>query len=137
MSEASPEIRRGGCVCGAVRYEVRGPMRGVLNCHCTSCRRWHGHYGAYAGAPRDRLVFVEQRGLRWYRMPSGKADRGFCGECGSSLFWSSLAPGSRNIGIAAGTLDSPTGLRTVAHEFIAFKGDYYTIDDGLEQRAED
>jgi hypothetical protein len=36
----------GGCLCGAVRYEVRGPLRPVVNCHCGQCRKSHGHYGA-------------------------------------------------------------------------------------------
>lgn len=38
--------RSGGCLCGAVRYEVRGPLRDVLIGHCRECRRWHGHASA-------------------------------------------------------------------------------------------
>ena len=40
----------GSCLCGAVRYEVRGPLRQVVNCHCGQCRKFHGHYGAYSSA---------------------------------------------------------------------------------------
>jgi hypothetical protein len=30
----------GGCLCGAVRFEVLGPLRDVVLCHCGECRRW-------------------------------------------------------------------------------------------------
>jgi len=50
-------------------------------------------------------------------------------ECGASLFWDPR--GKKNISIAAGTLDPPTGLKTVRHVWISQAGDYYRIDDGL------
>ncbi len=43
-------MARGGCLCGAVRYEVQGPLRDVLICHCEECRRWHGHVSATTAA---------------------------------------------------------------------------------------
>ena len=78
----------GGCLCGAVRYEVRGPLRDVLICHCVECRRWHGHFSASTAERREDLVLLEQRGLRWIQSPDSDAGarRGFCAECGSSLF---------------------------------------------------
>ena len=45
---AQDPVRAGGCLCGRVRYTVRGPLRGILLCHCGQCRRWHGHLGAYS-----------------------------------------------------------------------------------------
>ena len=120
----------GGCLCGAVRYEIRGPVRDVVNCHCGQCRRSHGHFAAYAAVKAADLALVEQAGLAWYRS-SGTARRGFCKTCGASLFW---APGDLDYwAVAAGSLDAPTGLKTVAHIFVADRGDYYTIDDGLER----
>ena len=53
--------------------------------------------------------------------------------CGSSLFWEPIGEG--RVSIAAGCLDKPTGLRTVRHVFVADKGDFYDITDGLEQLA--
>jgi len=73
---------------------------------------------------------IEDRGLAWYRS-SAHVRRGFCNICGSTLFWDRT--GEESVAIAAGTLDPPTGLRTVAHIYVADAGDYYTIDDGLEQ----
>jgi hypothetical protein len=122
----------GGCLCGAVRYEARGPLRDVIDCHCSRCRRTHGHVGAYTQVPTSELVLLEDRGLKWY-VADGR-ERGFCGECGASLFW--RRAGAATTSIAAGTLDGPTGLRTVAHIYVAGKGDYYEIADGLPQNPE-
>jgi len=119
----------GGCLCGAVRYHVDGPLRDVENCHCSRCRHAHGHFAAYTAAPADALILNEQRGLRWY-VADGR-ERGFCAECGASLFW--RRTGSEQTSIAAGTLDAPTGLRTALHIFTDSRGDYYEITDDLPQ----
>ena len=72
--------------------------------------------------------------LKWYQS-SPQARRGFCSICGASLFW--VPEGGDHVAIAAGTLDQPTGLRTVAHIFVADAGDYYTIADGLKRPRQD
>jgi hypothetical protein len=125
-------VATGGCLCGSVRYEVKGPLRDVLICHCEECRRWHGHVSASTAACKEDLVVVDARGLRWIQSPrsDARARRGFCGECGSSLFWD--PPGRATISIAAGSLDGPTGLRVISHWFVSQAGDYYGIpEDGL------
>ncbi|HEY2604002.1 MAG TPA: GFA family protein [Thermoleophilaceae bacterium] len=122
----------GQCLCGAVRYRVDGPLADVLLCHCEECLRWHGHVSATSAVARDDLLLVEERGLRWVQSPrsDARARRGFCSECGSSLFWD--APGNETISIAAGTLDAPTGLKVASHWFVSQAGDYYELpDDGL------
>jgi hypothetical protein len=117
----------GGCACGAVRYRVHGRLRDVIVCHCGRCRRTHGHVGAYTEVASPDLSLLEDRGLGWY-VADGR-ERGFCRECGASLFW--RRAGADRTSIAAGTLDEPTGLRTVAHIFVDSKGDYYELGDGL------
>ena len=115
-----------------MRYEVTGPLRDVLVCHCQECRRWHGHFSANTAARREDLVLLEQTGLRWVHSPRSDAGarRGFCAECGSSLFWD--APDRPTVSIAAGTLDGKTHLKTVAHWYVSQAGDYYELpDDGL------
>lgn len=130
--DAAPRAT-GGCLCRAVRYEIRGPLRDVVNCHCGQCLRTHGHVAAYTSAARADLVLTEDRGLKWYAS-SDFARRGFCGDCGASLFWERLD--DDRIGVAAGGIDSPSGLTTVRHIFTAHKGDYYEIADGLEALPE-
>ncbi|CAO3420379.1 Gfa-like protein [Azospirillum doebereinerae] len=103
---------------------------GVVNCHCGQCRRFHGHFGAYITVPRDTVFFDADATLAWYRS-SAIAERGFCGRCGSSLFWK--GDGKATVDVAAGSLDQPTGLTTLRHIFASSKGDYYSFDDGLER----
>jgi hypothetical protein len=122
----------GRCLCGAVRYEVRGPPRDVLLCHCVECRRWSGHVFAATSVRRDQLVLLQSGALRWVSSPESESEarRGFCCECGSSLFWD--APARDSISIAAGTLEEPTGLRLLGHVYVAHAGDYYELPtDGL------
>jgi len=114
-------MARGGCLCGGVRYQVNGSLRDVIVCHCSRCRRTHGHVGAYASCDESDLVLVSSSSLRWYEADERR--RGFCSDCGASLFWQ--ANGHKTISIAAGTLEPPTGLRTVAQIFAGEPGDYY------------
>ena len=121
----------GGCLCGAVRYTVNGKLRDVLECHCVMCRKTHGHIGAYSAVPKTQPEMTDDTGLRWY-VSSDKARRGFCGTCGSSLFWDPT--GKDYIAIAAGTLDAPTGVKTVLQIHTADAGDYYTIRPDVPQK---
>ncbi len=119
-------LHRGSCLCGAVTYEVHGPLRDVIACHCSQCRKQTGHYMAATAASREHFKLVRADELRWYRS-SDSAQRGFCGRCGSVLFWS--RDGGPDISITAGTIDGPTGVRTEGHIFCASKGDYYVLPD--------
>jgi hypothetical protein len=121
-------MNTGGCFCGAVRYEADGPMTPVTYCHCSKCRRWHGHVGAYTGVDQAAFRVTEARGLKWHRV-SPTVRRGFCAECGSSLLFEDTT--DPRISICAGTLDAPTGLREKAHIFVGSKGDYYEITGDL------
>lgn len=127
------EFGTGGCLCGAVRYSIVGPMRSVIYCHCSQCRKQSGHYYAATSSSNDDLKVVGSQHLTWYRA-SESARRGFCSKCGSALFWK--GDGSADISILAGSLDLPTGLQADRHIYVADKGDYYTIDDGLPQFAQ-
>jgi len=118
----------GGCLCGAVRYEIYGPLRDVINCHCTMCRRLHGAFGAHSKASKADISIVRDNGLTWYAT-SGRARRGFCRKCGSSLFWEPIAQDAT--GIVAGGLDQPTGLKTMGHTFLGEKADFYDLTDDL------
>lgn len=127
------ETVQGSCLCGAVRFRLHGPLRGVVDCHCGQCRKTHGHFAAYTSVDEAGLEFLERRGLKWF-CASPRARRGFCGECGASLFWQPVA--SARMAVAAGVLDAPTGLRTEAHIYTGSAGDYYELpEDGLPRYA--
>jgi hypothetical protein len=127
------ETHAGGCLCGAVRYQVTGPLRPVVYCHCTQCRRNTGHFMAATAARHRDFRLTSEARLRWYES-SDAARRGFCGDCGSTLFWQ--ANGRDAISIAAGTLDGATNLTSACHIHVADKGAYYSIEDGLPQSAD-
>lgn len=118
----------GRCLCGGVRFDVLGPLRGVIMCHCSQCRRTHGNFAAYTSAARGHVAFRSDSTLQWYDS-SDAARRGFCSKCGASLFWEPT--GESRLAIAAGCLDTPTGLTTERHIFVDDAADYYVIADYL------
>ena len=125
---AGGEIHLGGCLCQGVRYQVNGPLRAIIACHCEQCRRTSGHFAAMSNALRAHVVFTKSETLRWFRS-SDTAERGFCEKCGGNLFWHPI--GSDSMSITAGSLDSPTGLSIEKHIFVGDKSDYYQLHDKL------
>ena len=119
----------GGCYCGAERYEVSAPLTTVTYCHCSKCRKWHGHFGAYCAVVREAFKIVEAKGLKWHQV-NETVRRGFCLECGSSLLFDDSSDLKR-ISICAGTLDTPSGTREKNHIWVGSKGDYYEVAGDL------
>ena len=116
----------GHCECGAVAFTVKNVRPTVTFCHCSQCRRTSGHYWAATRAAVSDMTFSRDDGLQWFQS-SPHSRRGFCRQCGSSLFYQ---PNDANhMGIAAGSLDLPTGMTAGRHIFTADCGDYYTIPD--------
>ncbi len=122
----------GGCLCGSVRYTIRGVLQDIYACHCVLCRRLHGHLCAYSACDSADLEIAPTSRLRWYRS-SPMARRGFCSKCATQLFSVSNARG--HISITASTIDEPTRLRLTRHVCVNQKGDYYEIVDDLPQEA--
>lgn len=127
---AAEEAKTGHCLCGAVRFVARGPLRDVVACHCSQCRRQTGLYFAATNVANDDLEVQGSVNVRWYRA-SKHAERGFCQTCGSALFW--RFDGEGHISVLAGSFDEPSGLKLSHHIFCADKGDFYEITDGLPQ----
>ena len=120
----------GRCECGGVRYRLTGEMRQVVHCHCTPCRRITGHHMAATAVARPDLRLDEESTLAWYdRTPEVRY--GFCGRCGSTLFWTAADEPSM-IAVAAGSLDQPTGLKTVVAIFTDEASDFHSLDPTLE-----
>lgn len=122
----------GRCLCGAVRFTAHGKLRGVVYCHCSQCRRQTGHYYAATNVGNDDLHVEGADAITWFAA-SSDALRGFCSTCGSALFWK--GNDADYTSIMAGAFDLPSELAGEAHIFVADKGDYYDIADGLPQHA--
>ncbi len=125
-------MHTGSCLCGAVRFEVDGPLPAPDACHCTICRKVSGHVFASSDVPRARVTIHGGDKVTWYRS-SEKVRRGFCATCGSQLFFDPVH--TDWIGIAMGAFERPTDTQLAIHVFVGDKGDYYEIADGVPQRA--
>lgn len=123
-------MHKGSCLCKAVTFEVAGALLAPDACHCSQCRKVSGHFWASTGVSRSALTILGADNLTWFRS-SEKVQRGFCATCGSALFWDPIKKDT--IGVAMGALESPTGTKLDVHIFVADKGDYYDIADGVPQ----
>jgi hypothetical protein len=124
-------MKSGSCLCGAVAFEIHGPLRPVIACHCIQCRKQTGTYMSATACADVDLVFTRRDGLAWYRS-SHDAQRGFCRECGSALFWKADAGSTTSI--SAGAIDGKTGVALDGHIFCESAGDYYEIAGGSYRR---
>ena len=125
---------QGGCLCGAMRYEVEGPLFDASHCHCSMCRRFHGaafstyakvSAGAFHWRAGEELLAVYETspGIGW----------AFCRICGSSLG----IPGDGGLReVTLGTLDQDPGIRPEYHMFVGSKAAWHDITDSLPQHDE-
>ena len=118
----------GQCLCGAVHFEIEGELGRGSACHCSMCRRITGHYFADAEVHKDQLTLTCDEGLKWFQS-SDKVRRGFCGTCGSVLFFEPLFHDWT--AVAMGALNDTAGRTIEKHIFTKDKGDYYTLNDGV------
>src|SRR5262245_43893248 len=126
-------MHKGSCLCGAVKFEAAGELKPPDACHCTMCRRTSGHYYVSTEIPKAELTIHGGDNVTWYRS-SEKVRRGFCRTCGSALFFDAIYRDW--IGVGMGAFDKPTGTKIALHIFVADKGDYYEITDGLPQNQQ-
>ncbi len=125
-------MHSGSCLCRAVTFSVSGALAPPDVCHCGQCRKQSGHYWASTDIARSALTIEGEEAIKWYHS-SERVRRGFCLECGSFLFWDPI--GRDSIAVSMGAFDGPTGETISHHIFVADKGDYYEITDGLPQTA--
>lgn len=122
-----PDTRTGSCLCGGVAYEVSGPLREIIGCHCEQCRKTTGHHVAATRAQAEALSMINDETLTWFRS-SDDAERGFCNRCGGQVFWRRI--NSDTISIMAGTLDDTSDLPFNRHIFVKYKAEYVTLPPG-------
>ena len=119
---------QGRCLCGAVQFAVNGPMKQIVGCHCTMCRRQTSHFLAFSTVWDEDLGVTGEDALSWFRS-SADSQRGFCRNCGSMLFFTT--DGSGRTSVSAGALDSGHGLKLAAHIHSDDSGECCTPDDGV------
>jgi len=123
------ETRTGGCLCGAVRYEIRGEPGQVAHCHCAMCRKAAGApMVTFVSCAADQLTYT--RGAPAVYRSSGSAERVFCKDCGSALAFAYDAHPER-VGVTAGTLDDRESVAPSLHEHDADRIGWLHIEDGL------
>ena len=119
----------GSCLCGDVRFEVRGAFESFFLCHCSRCRKGSGSaHGANLFAPNATLTWISGEALvRSFQVPSSRHARSFCARCGSAL--PNVQMDGALVVVPAGSLDSAVAIRPNAHICIASRADW---DNKLE-----
>ena len=128
MNKKKGKSLSASCLCKGVNLKINGDFRPVINCHCIQCAKTHGNFASYTSILEENIVFKSKKTLKWFKS-SKNASRGFCRNCGSSIFFK--RSGSRAISLSAGLLQNPTGLKSISHIFIHNKRDYYKLSDKL------
>jgi hypothetical protein len=122
-------IRTGGCLCGDVRYRVRGEPVHVGRCHCADCRKESGSaFTIYGQWPIDAFELTGE--IASYH------GRGFCPRCGSRLL-DPPGPGDTLVEIRIGSLDdAPFGLKPEAEVWVKRREPWLASVDGASQHDE-
>jgi hypothetical protein len=128
-------MTQGSCLCGAVRYEIDGPFKTMLSCHCSICRKHHGTlFATFVSAPLAGFRWLSGEDKITRYRSSDQFDRPFCSICGSAV-----ATPVQHLGLVfapAGPLEGDPGIRPQGHIFAGSKAPWYEITDGLAQYDE-
>ncbi len=131
---STEETHSGGCLCGAVRYRVTGPIAPAVHCHCVMCRRASGGIVVtWITVPTDRFAFTEGEAAV-YRSSKG-AERRFCPNCGAQLTFRSERRADC-IDITVATLDHPEDHAPDRHIWTASRIAWLHLDEGLVEHAQ-
>jgi hypothetical protein len=125
----------GGCHCGAIRYEVTGePVRAQI-CHCDDCRRSGGSAFAtnvFVNAADFRTIRGAPREFHWLADSGARRGRGFCGECGTSIYVTNETRPNLT-GIRIGSIDDAGFVRPWAHVWVKRALPSTNLNDDLEK----
>lgn len=132
------ETLNGGCLCGAIRYEISQALPSIVACHCTHCQKASG-----SGASHNAILPAEAFHLR-SGQPKHFSDtaesgnrllRHFCGDCGSPIFSQrEYAPGI--VVLKVGSLDESSNMRVVMDIWTRSARPWMHIDSDSVQHSE-
>ena len=119
----------GRCLCGNLRFELRGTPLWVAHCHCESCRRSTGSAVAtFVGYKKKQLTYT--RGERKFYESSPGIQRGFCADCGTPMTYEAdRYPDEVHLYVS--TLDNPGAYRPQVHVFFAERIPWMKLEDDL------
>ena len=127
------KILQGSCLCGDITYEITGPLKGTLNCHCIMCRKAHGSaFRTRASIKTDDFRFLEGEHQLTYFESSPGERRSFCKRCGSVII-TRFDHSPKYLGFALGTLDTDPEVKIEQHVFTEYKAPWFEITDDLPQ----
>lgn len=112
----------GSCLCGACRFTLAAPATEYGACHCSMCRKFSGGIELGVQVPPGGITWDSADAIKTYAS-SEWAERGFCGICGSSLFWRLTAEGPMQgmLSLSGGALDTLEGLELTSEIYIDHK----------------
>jgi hypothetical protein len=124
-------IADGGCMCGSVRYSVKGEVLWAGHCHCESCRRQTSSLMTSFFCVYEKNMMFVGDALQAYS-PSKDVERGFCKNCGTPMYYMHASrPGE--IDLYAVTLDNPENFKPKSHYHWDEKLSWLHVNDGLSK----
>lgn len=123
----------GRCLCGGIRFSIRGELQPIQICYCTQCQRAQGNPFASVIPIKAPDFHLESGGdlIQHFESSPGK-ERAFCKRCGSPLY-SRRAALPETLRLRAGLIEQDVPVRPARHAYVADKPDWWTINDDLPQ----
>ncbi|MGW2689791.1 GFA family protein [Streptomyces sp. NPDC001414] len=104
--------RTGGCLCGKIRFTVKGEAVYPHTCSCSHCKKLGGGPMMWwAGFAPENVTWTNGVEPAWYTTFEDEAQRGFCPSCGSRI--AAIDKGVPELGIVVTALDDTSGADLV------------------------
>lgn len=129
------EVRRGGCECGALRYEITQDPVATAMCHCTQCQKQSGSaFSMSLVVPRTGFAFTRGEPKIFAGVADSGADKQmlFCAECGVRIC-NRLSGMPNTVNVKPGTLDDTSGLAPIVAVWTASKQPWSPLPEGIVQ----
>lgn len=137
LSVLRPEgntMLKGSCLCGKVRYIIRGPVGDIVHCHCKTCRKAHGSaFSSVAAVADEDFEISDCAAINSFESSKGKR-RYFCGNCGTQLY--AKRQGAKHLILRLGSLDSDLEAKEKCHIWTSEKANWYCINNNLAEHPE-
>lgn len=127
--------RAGRCLCGGVQFSLTLKEAKAHVCHCGMCRKWGAGGPVISVDCESDVKIANPDNLTWYQS-SEWAQRGFCRQCGSSLFYKLVMDGSNYMNVCVSALDDASDITLKDHIYIDCKPDYYDFADTCPRLTE-